>query len=203
MPTRTSPKTQGKAGDNGIGHATVPAFPSCGVLMSVMLAQADLHAGLSRSVVRARHLSRLIVLLVFPVVAALTGCAAVDPGNWQVFGPPSSYGRPAPVIVTPAPTMIQPAPIIVAPAVVAPAPVIVAPGPHIVSPPVIISPPRPHTSRDTAHFLSERCYLQKGGCYTSESQQGYEYNPYTGQWDWVNQTDYHWKQRRQKHRHRR
>ena len=201
MFSRTSPKTQGKAGENGVAHATVPAFPTCGVPMSVMLAQAAPRAGVPRCAVGVRYLSRLIVL---PVVAALTGCAAMDPGNWQVFGPPSSYVRPAPVIVAPAPTLVQPAPVIVAPAVVTPAPVIIAPRPHIVPAPVIISPAQPRTSRDAAHFLRERCYLQQGGCYTAESRQGYEYNPYTGRWDWVNQTDYHWKQRRQQRRpHRR
>lgn len=114
----------------------------------------------------------------------------MDPGNWQVFGPPDSYVRPAPVIVSPAPMIVMPAPIIVTPA------------PTLIAPPVLIGPAqpyvvvpqrRPRTSRDTAHFLSEKCYLQKGGCYTSEYREGYEFNPYTGGWDWVGQRDYRWK----------
>ncbi|AKM30894.3 hypothetical protein AB870_13430 [Pandoraea faecigallinarum] len=127
----------------------------------------------------------------------------MDPGNWQVFGPPSSYVRPAPMIVVPAPA---PAPVIVppAPAIVAPAPVIVTPSPVIVGPrpPVVVAPSRPGSARDAAHFLRERCYLEKGGCYTAESHQGYEFDPYTGTWDWVSQTDYRWKGRRGHRRHR-
>ncbi|VVE64358.1 hypothetical protein PCA31118_01578 [Pandoraea captiosa] len=135
-------------------------------------------------------------------VALLAGCAAMDPGNWQVVGPPSSYVRPAPTVVVPAPVIVQPGPATLAPApvVITPAPAIVTPAPVIVGPrpppPVIVAPVQPRTSRDAAHFLRERCYLEKGGCYTSESRQGYEFNPYTGTWDWVNQTDYHWKGRR-------
>ncbi|WP_150720952.1 hypothetical protein [Pandoraea capi] len=114
----------------------------------------------------------------------------MDPGNWQVVGPPASYVRPAPTIVAPAPVIVTPAP-----AVISPAPVIVTPAPAIVGPrpPVVIAPVQPHSSRDAAHFLRERCYLEKGGCYTSEYREGYEFNPYTGGWDWVGQRDYRWK----------
>jgi len=135
--------------------------------------------------------------------AILTGCAAADPGNWQVFGPPSSYVRPAPVIVGPAPAIVRPAPVIVTPppALVQPAPVIVTPAPALVRPapvivqpaPVVIVPAQPRSSRDAAHFLRERCYLEKGGCYTSEYRAGYEFDPSTGTWSWVGQRDYRWK----------
>ncbi|MCI3207545.1 MULTISPECIES: hypothetical protein [Pandoraea] len=142
----------------------------------------------------------------------------MDPGNWQVVGPPASYVRPAPtivapapvivtpapavispapVIVTPAPTIVPPAPVVVTPAptIIGPAPVIVTPAPVIVGPrpPVVVAPAQPRSSRDAAHFLRERCYLEKGGCYTSEYREGYEFNPYTGGWDWVGQRDYRWK----------
>lgn len=135
-------------------------------------------------------LSRVTLPLAGLTAAAiLTGCAAMDPGNWQVFGPPSSYVRPAPVIVGPAPAIVQPAPVIVgpAPAIVQPAPVIVQPAP------VVIVPAQPRSSRDAAHFLRERCYLEKGGCYTSEYREGYEFDPSTGTWGWVGQRDYRWK----------
>ncbi|MCE4060940.1 hypothetical protein LXM60_12065 [Pandoraea sputorum] len=135
-------------------------------------------------------LSRVTLPLAGLTAAAiLTGCAAMDPGHWQVFGPPSSYVRPAPVIVGPAPAIVQPAPVIVgpAPAIVQPAPVIVQPAP------VVIVPAQPRSSRDAAHFLRERCYLEKGGCYTSEYREGYEFDPYTGTWGWVGQRDYRWK----------
>ncbi len=149
-------------------------------------------------------LSRITLRLAGLTAAAiLTGCAAADPGNWQVFGPPSSYVRPAPVIVGPAPAIVQPAPVIVAPApaLVQPAPVLVTPAPAIVRPapvivqpaPVVIVPAQPRSSRDAAHFLRERCYLEKGGCYTSEYREGYEFDPYTGTWGWVGQRDYRWK----------
>ncbi len=123
----------------------------------------------------------------------------MDPGNWQVVGPPESYVRPAPVIVAPAPTVVTPAPIIITPAptLITPAPAIIAPRPPVLigpaQPYVVVPQPRPRTSRDTAHFLREKCYLEKGGCYTTEYQQGYEFNPYTGGWDWVGQRDYRWK----------
>lgn len=157
-------------------------------------------------------LSRVTLHLAGLTAAAiLTGCAAVDPGNWQVFGPPSSYVRPAPVIVGPAPTIVHPAPVIVtpAPAVVHPAPVIVTPAPAIVRPapvivqpaPVVIVPAQPRSSRDAAHFLRERCYLEKGGCYTSEYREGYEFDPSTGTWGWVGQRDYRWKGSRGNRRH--
>ncbi|WP_372438611.1 hypothetical protein [Pandoraea sputorum] len=121
-------------------------------------------------------LSRVTLHLAGLTAAAiLTGCAAMDPGNWQVFGPPSSYVRPAPVIVGPAPAIVQPAPVIVQPA------------------PVVIVPAQPRSSRDAAHFLRERCYLEKGGCYTSEYREGYEFDPSTGTWGWVGQRDYRWK----------
>ncbi|VVE60325.1 hypothetical protein PAN31117_00204 [Pandoraea anapnoica] len=149
-------------------------------------------------------LSRVTLLLAgFTAAAILTGCAAMDPGNWQVFGPPSSYVRPAPVIVGPALAIVQPAPVIVtpAPAVVHPAPVIVAPAPAIVRPapvivqpaPIVIVPAQPRSSRDAAHFLRERCYLEKGGCYTTEYREGYEFDPSTGTWGWIGQRDYRWK----------
>ncbi|MGR9577196.1 hypothetical protein [Pandoraea sputorum] len=163
-------------------------------------------------------LSRVTLHLAGLTAAAiLTGCAAMDPGNWQVFGPPSSYVRPAPVIVDPAPAIVRPAPVIVgpAPAIVRPAPVIVSPAPAIVQPapvivgpapaivqpapvivqpaPVVIVPAQPRSSRDAAHFLRERCYLEKGGCYTSEYREGYEFDPSTGTWGWVGQRDYRWK----------
>lgn len=149
-------------------------------------------------------LSRVTLHLAGLTAAAiLTGCAAMDPGNWQVFGPPSSYVRPAPVIVDPAPAIVRPAPVIVspAPAIVQPAPVIVGPAPAIVQPapvivqpaPVVIVPAQPRSSRDAAHFLRERCYLEKGGCYTSEYREGYEFDPSTGTWGWVGQRDYRWK----------
>jgi len=121
-------------------------------------------------------LSRVTLPLAGLTAAAiLTGCAAMDPGNWQVFGPPSSYVRPAPVIVGPAPAIVQPAPVIVQPA------------------PMVIVPAQPRSSRDAAHFLRERCYLEKGGCYTSEYREGYEFDPSTGTWGWVGQRDYRWK----------
>ncbi|APD12246.1 hypothetical protein [Pandoraea sputorum] len=149
-------------------------------------------------------LSRVTLHLAGLTAAAiLTGCAAMDPGNWQVFGPPSSYVRPAPLIVDPAPAIVRPAPVIVspAPAIVQPAPVIVGPAPAIVQPapvivqpaPVAIVPAQPRSSRDAAHFLRERCYLEKGGCYTSEYREGYEFDPSTGTWGWVGQRDYRWK----------
>ncbi|WP_322881285.1 hypothetical protein [Pandoraea sputorum] len=149
-------------------------------------------------------LSRVTLHLAGLTAAAiLTGCAAMDPGKWQVFGPPSSYVRPAPVIVGPAPAIVRPAPVIVspAPAIVQPAPVIVGPAPAIVQPapvivqpaPVVIVPAQPRSSRDAAHFLRERCYLEKGGCYTSEYREGYEFDPSTGTWGWVGQRDYRWK----------
>ncbi|WP_150667498.1 hypothetical protein [Pandoraea anhela] len=147
-----------------------------------------------------RHVRLLTHVLRFAGLSALTalaGCAAMDPGNWQVFGPPASYVRPAPAIVAPAPMIVAPAPIIVTPAppLVGPAPVVVAPAPVIVGPrpPVVVAPAQPRSSRDAGHFLRERCYLEKGGCYTSEYREGYEFNPYTGGWDWVGQRDYHWK----------
>ncbi|ANJ87043.1 hypothetical protein [Pandoraea oxalativorans] len=135
-------------------------------------------------------LSRVTLHLAGLTAAAiLTGCTAMDPGNWQVFGPPSSYVRPAPVIVGPAPAIVQPAPVIVtpAPAIVRPAPVIVQPAP------VVVVPAQPRSSRDAAHFLRERCYLEKGGCYTSEYREGYEFDPSTGTWGWVGQRDYRWR----------
>ncbi|VVE75029.1 hypothetical protein [Pandoraea sputorum] len=149
-------------------------------------------------------LSRVTLHLAGLTTAAiLTGCAAMDPGNWQVFGPPSSYVRPAPVIVGPAPAIVQPAPVIIGPAptIVRPAPVIIGPAPTIVQPapvivqpaPVVIVPAQPRSSRDAAHFLRERCYLEKGGCYTSEYREGYEFDPSTGTWGWVGQRDYRWK----------
>ncbi|WP_246179438.1 hypothetical protein [Pandoraea aquatica] len=152
------------------------------------------------------------------IATSMTGCAAMAPGNWQVFGPPPSYVRPAPVIVGPAPAIVQPAPVVVtpapvivapppaviqpapvlvtpAPALVRPAPVIVQPAPVIVGPrqPVVIVPAQPRSSRDAAHFLRERCYLEKGGCYTSEYREGYEFDPSTGTWGWVGRRDYRWK----------
>ncbi|ODP32581.1 hypothetical protein [Pandoraea sp. ISTKB] len=207
--------------------------------MNAMSWQAESRACSSRGVVSRRFLSRphfrrrfravaafrFVRLIGLTAVATLAGCAALDPGNWQVVGPPASYVRPAPVIVAPAPAIVAPAPIIVtpAPAVISPAPVIVTPAPAITRPapvivtpaptivgpapvivtpapvivgprpPVVIAPAQPRSSRDAAHFLRERCYLEKGGCYTSEYREGYEFNPHTGGWDWVGQRDYHWK----------
>ncbi|MDR3396079.1 MAG: hypothetical protein P4M06_00795 [Pandoraea sp.] len=155
--------------------------------MNAMSTQAASRACPTRGVALHR---RFALLLVLPLAFVVSGCAVMDPGNWQVFGPPDSYVRPAPVIVSPAPMIVMPAPIIVTPA------------PTLIAPPVLIGPAqpyvvvpqrRPRTSRDTAHFLSEKCYLQKGGCYTSEYREGYEFNPYTGGWDWVGQRDYRWK----------
>ncbi|WP_191623330.1 hypothetical protein [Pandoraea fibrosis] len=134
---------------------------------------------------------RVALILLVPVAAAISGCAVMDPGNWQVVGPPQSYVRPAPAIVAPAPAIVTPAPVIVTPApmIVAPPPVIIGPA----QPYIVVPQPRPRTTRDTAHFLRERCYLEKGGCYTTEYQQRYEYDPYSGTWGWIGQRDYRWK----------
>ena len=176
--------------------------------MNVKSSQDAFCACFSYGVRRRRSLRRfsraslrqvaLLVSLIF--AATLTGCAALDPGNWQVVGPPSSDVRPAPVVVTPAPVIVGPAPAVVQPAavIVPPSSAVVRPAPVIVgpAPAVVIAPAQPRSSRDAAHFLRERCYLRKGGCYTAESQQRYEFDPYTGTWDWVQQRDYRWKDRR-------
>ncbi|AJE98575.1 hypothetical protein SG18_10970 [Pandoraea apista] len=127
---------------------------------------------------------RVALVLLVPVTGVISGCAVMDPGNWQVFGPPPSYVHAAPVFVAPAPAIVMPAPVIVTPA-----PMILAPA----QPYIVVPQPRPRTTRDTAHFLRERCYLEKGGCYTTEYQQRYEYDPYSGTWGWVGQRDYRWK----------
>lgn len=137
-------------------------------------------------------------------LAALAGCAALDAGNWQVFGAPGAYVSPPPAVVAPTPLIVTPPPRIVTPAptlitppaaIIAPPPVVVAP----VTPPYVVVPPwLPRSSRDAAHFLRERCYRQKGGCYTTEHRGGYVFDPYTGAWDWVDQRHYRWKGHRKR-----
>ncbi|VVD85148.1 hypothetical protein PEP31012_01310 [Pandoraea eparura] len=157
--------------------------------MNAMSTQAASRACPTRGVAPPR---RLALIFALPLALVVSGCAALDPGNWQVVGPPASYVRPAPAVVTPAPVIVTPAP-----TVIAPAPVIIAPRPPVVIAPaqpyIVVPQPRPRASRDAAHFLSEKCYLEKGGCYTSEYREGYEFNPYTGTWEWVGQRDYRWK----------
>ncbi|VVD86877.1 hypothetical protein [Pandoraea soli] len=164
--------------------------------MNAMSTQAASRACPNRGVALHR---RIALILSLPLALMVSGCAALDPGNWQIVGPPESYIRPAPILVAPAPMIVAPAPVIVTPAptIIAPAPVIIAPRPPVVIAPaqpyIVVPQARPRTSRDAAHFLSEKCYLQKGGCYTSEYREGYEFNPYTGTWEWVGQRDYRWK----------
>ncbi|WP_374619055.1 hypothetical protein [Pandoraea sp.] len=157
--------------------------------MNAMSTQAASRACNLRGVAPHR---RIALILCLPLAWVASGCVALDPGNWQVVGPPESYVRPAPAIVAPAPVIVTPAPTFIAPA-----PVIIAPRPPIVigpaQPYIVVPQPQPRTSRDAAHFLRERCYLEKGGCYTTEYQQRYEYDPYTGTWGWVGQRDYRWK----------
>lgn len=146
---------------------------------------------------RCRTRDRLAWLACLASLPVLAGCAALDAGNWQVFGPPGVYVGPPPAAVAPAPLIVTPPPRIVTPAptIIAPPPVVVAP----LSPPyVVVPPPLPRSSRDAAHFLRERCYRQKGGCYTTEHQGGYVFDPYTGAWDWVDQRHYRWKGHRKR-----
>ncbi len=110
---------------------------------------------------------------------------------------------PGPSVLTPAP-ILAPGPAVITPApVLRPAPV---PAPALIlsRPPTVIAPAQPYvvvpapavrTTRDTAHFIRERCYREKGGCYTTEHRNGYQFNGATGAWDWVDQRDFRWKGR--------
>ncbi|MDM8355347.1 hypothetical protein [Pandoraea communis] len=150
--------------------------------MNAMSTRDASSACLNRGVAPLRHIA---LIFLAPLAFVVSGCAVMDPDNWQVFGPPQSYARPAPVIVAPAPVIVTPAPVIIAPQ----PPAYIGPA----QPYIVVPQPRPRASRDTAHFLRERCYLEKGGCYTTEYQQRYEYDPYSGTWGWVGQRDYRWK----------
>jgi hypothetical protein len=169
-------------------------------------------ASLFNRLFRSRRPIRLGAALALPLITA--GCAAL--GDWQVFSPPP-HARPAPVVVGPA-VPVAPAPAVVGPAIplppapVAPsilgpavpaAPVVpVRPAPVIVMPaaPLVVAPPL-HRRRDTRgpnHFLTQECYLRRGGCYTTESGYvpEYRFNPYTGTWDWVEKWEYRYRRKR-------
>ncbi|APD13298.1 hypothetical protein [Pandoraea pulmonicola] len=175
-------------------------------------------ASLFNRLFRSRRPICLAAALALPLVTV--GCAAL--GDWQVFSP-APYTRPAPVVVgpavpvapvAPAPAIVGPAtplpPVPVAPAVLGPAvpvapvaPVApVRPAPVIVTPapPLVVAPPL-HRRRDTRgpdHFLTQECYLRRGGCYTTESGYvpEYRFNPYTGTWDWVEKWEYRYRRKR-------